>query len=105
METFFHPISVINLTLPCSSGASFLKDLQSNSKVAAKIAIQHCACHYLSIKWANVQLAMGALVLQYGDLRVGCVTDAVILLRNRIAVRLGLHLEAFQFLHFVGLNR
>jgi len=50
LETFFHPISVRNLTLSCSSGVSFLKDLQSNSKVAAKIAIQHCAFHYLSIK-------------------------------------------------------
>jgi len=49
LETF-HPISVRKLTLSCSSGASLLKDLESNSKVAAKIAIQHCACHYLFIK-------------------------------------------------------
>jgi hypothetical protein len=105
LETFFHPISVINLMLSCSSGASFFKDIQSNSKVVPKIAIQHCACHYLSVKWANVQLDMGALVLQYRGLRVGCVTDTVILLRNRIAVRLGLHMDAFQLLHFAGLNR
>ncbi len=52
-----------------------------------------------------MKLDMGPLVLQYRDLRVGCVTDTVILLRNRIAVRLGLHMEAFQFLHFGGLNR
>jgi hypothetical protein len=38
----------------------------------------------------HVQLDMG-VVLQHPDLRVGCVTDTVILLRNRIAVRLGFH--------------
>jgi hypothetical protein len=41
LEAFFHPISVISLTLSCSSGTSVLKDVQSNSRVAAKIAIQH----------------------------------------------------------------
>jgi hypothetical protein len=52
----------------------------------------------------HVQLDVG-VVLQYRDLRVGCVSDTVTLLRNGIAVRSGLHMEAFQFLHFAGLNR
>jgi hypothetical protein len=59
LETFFHPISVINWTSSCSSGASFLKDLQSNSKVAAKIVIRHHDCHYLSIKWVMCSWTWG----------------------------------------------
>ncbi len=105
LETFFHPISVIKSTLSCSSGASFLKDPQSNSKVAAKIAIQHCACHYLSMKSPMCSWKWGHWFFSASHVRVGCVTDTVILVRNRIAVRLGLHMEAFLFLHFACLNR
>jgi len=37
LETFLHPISVINLTLSCSSGASFFKDLQSILKLLQRL--------------------------------------------------------------------
>ncbi len=33
LETFFHPISVIYLTLSCSSGASFFKDINQILKL------------------------------------------------------------------------